>query len=183
MDENDILVTLRASVRGGMKPGYMCSTAASRQVNTPSKNTPRRRPLQNVSNEVMPSVRRNSEYVSSFVHRATPRSPVYEPPPSIRRMSENTLPRKRSAAPKKKDAATNTDGDFSEIDCIIGLLRDLNYGLEKPTCSICTGNGESGWRAMIPCGHEFCEECHVWEKESRCPICREFILEPLKVFR
>ena len=170
MDENEIPVTLRASVRGGMKPGYMCSTASSRQVSTPTKPNIRRRPFQNLSNE-------------QNVATVTPRRVA---PETIVVSSYVTChaPRKRIASSRtKKDAATNTDGPYDDIDSVIQLLRELNYGMDKPACAICTGTGEEGWRAMIPCGHEFCEGCRVWEKESRCPICREFIIQPLKVFR
>lgn len=171
-DENSDYVpaTLRASIRGGMKPGYMCSTNASRQSSRTSKNPP--------ANIPPPKIRRPFSDVSNQVNKIqTPRQPsMYKKPVTP-----------RVAAPRKKDASTNTDEyAWDDLDALIDVLQQLNHlncSGGDSSCVICTGNGEEGWRALVPCGHEFCEGCAVWEVEDRCPTCRSSFVSTLKVYR
>eukprot|EP00981_Chlorochromonas_danica_P007846 scaffold1884_cov343-Ochromonas_danica.AAC.63 len=52
--------------------------------------------------------------------------------------------------------------------------------LQHFLCSICLEKNIQ--RALVPCGHSFCDDCCAQLPRNRCPICRNNIQAKLKLF-
>lgn len=107
-------------------------------------------------------------------------------PPASRPAKNVRPPLDARRGGRKKSRGTNTDASafFDELASAMRevLLEELSdRGCSR--CSICMGDGSGGWRAMVPCGHEYCEDCMVWERCATCPACRQPIEQALRVYR